>query len=59
MAAARESEELQVDGTFKVVPHLFQQLLSMHIVSFGHVSIYTMNDYISNVSNAWLSKHNI
>ena len=51
MAAAGESEEMQVDGTFKAVPHLFQQLLSMHMVSFDHVSNYAMNN---NYIKVWM-----
>lgn len=41
LEAAGRAEEWHMDGTFKVVPSMFNQLFTIHFVSFNHVRAKT------------------
>lgn len=47
-----EGSEIHVDGTFKTVPRMFQQLLAVHVSKYGMVRYLLVELYIRNVSIA-------
>ena len=39
LPALRNGREMHIDATFCIVPHLFYQLLTMHVIAYGQVII--------------------
>jgi|LakMenEpi03Aug12_release.lakeMendotaPanAssembly.Ray.scaffolds.fasta_scaffold1091347_1 hypothetical protein len=45
LPALRNCREIPIDATFRMVPGLFYQLMTLHVIAYGHVR-YANNLFI-------------